>query len=92
MSKKTDTYSGYWYPTEIISHAVWLYFHFTLSFRDVDEIRIWDDSGTYRVIYTARMADAVYVLHAFQKKTQATSKRDLDTAKERFAHLMRMKQ
>ena len=26
MSKKTDTYSGYRYPTEIISHAVWLYF------------------------------------------------------------------
>jgi putative transposase len=38
MSKKTDTYSGYRYPTEIISHAVWLYFRFTLSFRDVEEI------------------------------------------------------
>ncbi|MDI1259253.1 type II toxin-antitoxin system RelE/ParE family toxin [Aquabacterium sp.] len=48
---------------------------------------LWDDSGTYRVIYTARLADAVYVLHAFQKKTQATSKRDIDTAKERFAQL-----
>jgi phage-related protein len=35
------------------------------------------------------MADAVYVLHAFQKKTQATSKRDIDIAKERFAQLMR---
>jgi phage-related protein len=60
--------------------------------KGVEEIRIWDDSGTYRVIYTARIADAVYVLHTFQKKTQATSKRDLDTAKERFAYLMRMKQ
>ncbi len=58
--------------------------------KGVEEIRIWDDSGTYRVIYTARMADAVYVLHAFQKKTQATSKRDTDTAKERFDYLMRM--
>ncbi|HUL13992.1 MAG TPA: hypothetical protein VLU73_17725 [Methylococcaceae bacterium] len=38
MSKKTDTYFGYRYPTEIISHAVWLYFRFTLSFRDVEEI------------------------------------------------------
>lgn len=55
--------------------------------KGVEEIRIWDDSGTYRVIYTARLADAVYVLHAFQKKTQATSKRDIDTAKERFAQL-----
>jgi phage-related protein len=55
--------------------------------KGVEEIRIWDDAGTYRVIYTARLADAVYVLHAFQKKTQATSKRDIDTAKERFAQL-----
>jgi phage-related protein len=44
---------------------------------------------TYRVIYTARMADVVVVLHAFQKKTQATSKRDVDMAKERFAQLMK---
>ncbi len=60
--------------------------------KGVEEIRVWDDSGTYRVIYTARIADAVYVLHAFQKKTKATSKRDIDTAKERFAYLMRMQQ
>lgn len=57
--------------------------------KGVEEIRIWDDSGTFRVVYTARLADAVYVLHAFQKKTQATSKRDLETAKARFAQLMR---
>lgn len=57
--------------------------------KGVEEIRVWDDSGTYRVIYTARIADAVYVLHAFQKKTQATSRRDVDIAKERFAKLMR---
>jgi phage-related protein len=57
--------------------------------RGVEEIRVWDDAGTFRVIYTARLADAVYVLHAFQKKTQATSKRDIDTAKARFAQLTR---
>lgn len=55
----------------------------------VEEIRVWHDAGTFRVIYTARLADAVYVLHAFQKKTQATSKRDIETAKARFAQLMR---
>lgn len=55
----------------------------------VEEIRIWDDAGTYRVIYTARLADAVVVLHAFQKKTQATSKQDLTIARERFAQLMK---
>jgi len=57
--------------------------------KGVEEIRVWNDSGAYRVIYTARIADAVYVLHAFRKKSQATSKRDIDTAEERFARLMR---
>ena len=57
--------------------------------KGVEEIRVRDDTGAYRVIYTARLADAVYVLHAFQKKTQATSKRDIDLAKQRFALLSR---
>jgi phage-related protein len=57
--------------------------------KGVEEIRVWDDAGTYRVIYTARMADAVVVLHTFQKKTQTTSKRDLEIARERFAQLMK---
>ncbi|MDQ7761382.1 type II toxin-antitoxin system RelE/ParE family toxin [Xanthomonas sontii] len=55
----------------------------------VEEIRIRDNNGAYRVIYTARLADAIYVLHAFQKKTQATSKQDIDLAKQRFALLDR---
>ena len=57
--------------------------------KGVEEIRITDDSGAYRVIYVARRADAVYVLHAFQKKTQATPKKDIDTAKGRFDQLSR---
>jgi len=57
--------------------------------KGVEEIRVRDDSGAYRVIYTARMTDAVYVLHCFQKKTQATSKRDIGIARERFAELTR---
>lgn len=48
-----------------------------------------DESGTYRIIYTARLADVIYVLHAFKKKTQATAKRDIDLAKARFDELMR---
>ena len=55
--------------------------------KGVEEIRVWDDSGTYRVIYTARLADVVVVLHAFQKKTQATPKREIDLARERWAQL-----
>ncbi len=58
--------------------------------KGVEEIRIWDDSGTFRIIYTARLADAVYVLHAFQKKTQATSKRDLELARSRYSDLMKV--
>jgi phage-related protein len=57
--------------------------------KGVEEIRIRDESGAYRVVYTARLDDAVYVLHAFQKKTQATSKRDIATAKQRLAQLTR---
>jgi len=57
--------------------------------KGVEEIRILDESGIFRVIYTARIADAVYVLHAFQKKTRQTSKQDIDTAKRRFKQLMR---
>lgn len=57
--------------------------------RGVEELRIWDDTGTYRVVYTVRIAHAVYVLHAFQKKTQTTSKRDIDLAKARYTELMR---
>jgi phage-related protein len=53
--------------------------------------RVTDDSGASRVIYVARRAEAVYVLHAFQKKTQATSRRDIETARRRFAQSRGMK-
>jgi phage-related protein len=43
------------------------------------------------VIYVATRPEAVYVLHAFQKKTQATSKRDLDLAEARLKELTRSK-
>jgi len=57
--------------------------------RGVEEIRVWDERGTYRVIYTARFSDAVYVLHAFQKKTRTASDRDREIAKRRFSDLLR---
>ena len=52
--------------------------------RGVEEIRVRDGTGAYRVIYTARLSDRVVVLHVFAKKTQATSTRDIDVAKRRF--------
>jgi phage-related protein len=50
----------------------------------VREIRIREASGAFRVIYLATMEDRILVLHAFQKKTQATSKKDLDLATQRL--------
>src|SRR5882724_8575923 len=50
----------------------------------VKEIRIRDAAGACRVLYVAKFADAVYVLHCFQKKTQKTRKADLDLAGQRY--------
>ncbi len=55
----------------------------------VREIRIRDASGGFRVIYLAKFTDAVYVLHCFQKKTQKTSKADLDLAAKRYRDLVK---
>ncbi|MBP6531208.1 MAG: type II toxin-antitoxin system RelE/ParE family toxin [Burkholderiales bacterium] len=55
----------------------------------VQEIRIRDAAGAFRVVYVAKFADAVYVLHCFQKKTQRTSKPDLDLAESRYRDLLK---
>ena len=49
----------------------------------VREIRIHEERE-YRVFYLAKFADAVYVLHAFSKKTRTTSKQDIDLASDRL--------
>jgi phage-related protein len=43
--------------------------------------------GEWRIIYVAKIRDAIYVLHAFQKKTRKTSQRDLDLARKRYKHI-----
>jgi len=49
------------------------------------EIRYRDSAnGAFRVMYVAKFTDAVYVLHAFQKKTQKTAKYDIDLAAKRY--------
>ena len=53
----------------------------------VREIRIRQASGAYRIIYLTTIGDVVHVLHAFQKKTQATPKRDIDLAKARLRQI-----
>ncbi len=53
------------------------------------EIRIRDKAGAFRVLYVTKLADAVYVLHCFQKKAEKTSQADIDLAKARYRDLMR---
>jgi phage-related protein len=50
----------------------------------VHEIRVRDRAGTFRVIYVAKFDDAIYVLHAFQKKTPKTSRVDIEVGKRRY--------
>ena len=55
----------------------------------VEELRVWCEHGTFRVVYLARLADAIYVLHAFQKKTQTTAKTDVEIAARRYRELLK---
>jgi phage-related protein len=48
------------------------------------EIRVRDEVGAFRVIYVAKFEHAVYVLHAFQKKTRKTSPADVELAAKRY--------
>jgi phage-related protein len=48
------------------------------------EIRIREASGVYRVMYVAKFVEGIYVLHCFQKKTRATSRRDKTIAIRRY--------
>jgi len=52
----------------------------------VKEIRI-HALGEWRIIYVAKVRDAVYVLHAFQKKTQRTSRHHIDLARQRYRQI-----
>jgi phage-related protein len=54
----------------------------------VEELRIKDRSGAYRVFYYTRLADAVWIIHAFQKKTEKTAKADVEIGKKRLRELI----
>ena len=59
----------------------------------VIEIVAEDRGGTWRAVYTIRFVEAIYVLHAFQKKSKrgiATPKHDLDQIKRRLAEAERL--
>src|SRR5712671_2073444 len=56
----------------------------------VMEIAAQDESGTYRAVYTVSIGDAIYVIHAFQKKSKAgiaTPKSEIDLVRQRLKQL-----
>lgn len=55
--------------------------------KGVYELRASDADGIARVMYIAKYPEALYVLHVFQKKTQKTSKTDIDKASKRLSDL-----
>ena len=58
------------------------------SFQKLQSDKI-HDPHEHRVIYVAKFEDAVYVLHAFEKKTQKTAEKDLNIARTAYAELKR---
>jgi phage-related protein len=54
----------------------------------VNEIRV-RAGGAYRVIYVAKFAEAVYVLHAFEKKSRKTPRLHIELARQRYRNLVR---
>ena len=55
--------------------------------KGVQEIRIRTEEA-HRIFYVARFDEAVYVLHAFQKKTQKTTKQDIEIGQQRYQQMM----
>jgi phage-related protein len=57
------------------------------------EVVSLDRSGTYRAVYTVRFEDAVYVLHAFQKKSKKgieTPREEMEVVRRRLAEVERL--
>ena len=59
--------------------------------KGVEEIRI-QTGDAYRIFYVSRFEEAVYVLCAFQKKTQKTSKRDIEIGQKRYREMVQFRQ
>lgn len=55
----------------------------------VQEIRVRDAAGAFRMVYVAKFSAAIYVLHCFQKKAQKTSRADVELARQRYWDLVK---
>jgi phage-related protein len=58
----------------------------------VMELRVRERSGEFRVVYIAKFSDAIYLLHAFQKKARKTPRLDLELIRARYDELMRSRE
>ncbi|MCY4643884.1 MAG: type II toxin-antitoxin system RelE/ParE family toxin [Bacteriovoracales bacterium] len=56
--------------------------------RNVHELRLKDKSGIYRVFYFIKKKEAIYIVHAFKKKTQKTPKKSIELVKKRIRRLL----
>lgn len=66
-----------------------------VGFKGTGVLEIVDDydGDTYRVVYTIRLGDCIYVLHAFQKKSHkgaSTPKHEIDLIRQRLATARRL--
>ena len=56
--------------------------------RGVNEIRITEDSGAFRVFYVVNRPEAIYVLHVMHKTTRQTETRDIELARARYQEII----
>ena len=61
---------------------------FPAAGKGVREVRVKTADGAFRAMYITNIGDCVYVLHAFQKKTEQTSKHDVEIARHRLKELI----
>jgi phage-related protein len=54
----------------------------------VEELRIKDRAGAYRIFYFTRLADAILIFHAFVKKTLKTSPAEIELARKRLKEML----
>ncbi len=54
----------------------------------VEELRLKDRSGAYRVFHFARLEPAILIIHAFKKKTAKTPLREIELARTRFREML----
>lgn len=56
-------------------------------YRGLNELRLKDNSGNYRIFYYIKVKDGIYFLHGFKKKTQKTPQRELKIAVKRLKEI-----